>query len=591
MTAVANFLDEVVLTGSSADGPVQAWDVRTGMQLKAYKCVAPLPFFPPRRAADEPRRWAHGEAAPAPTVSDPTDLLLHPLHAPGRRRAAAAGCASSAKTTSVSARRDPPTHPPRRRLAERRQIPSPFTRSASSPRSVPSPTDPPVLSLPPDAVSAQVSKNALDVWGLDKESALHKFFVGEPMGVVASSPDGAFFAGGSLTGAAYVWECATGKLLRTWPAHFKAVSAMTFTPDGSMLVTGGHDTVVSAWTLATLLDPALATHPSPTPAHSWAEHSLPVTAIATGQCDGGGAGIVVSGSADRTCKIWTLGGGHLLRTISLPAAVCAVAVDACEATLYAGAADGRVFEVPLNASAAIGEAAAATATATGSMGPGRGDGRSGAAATLEGHTRAVSALACTADGERVVSASDDGTCRVWDVASRQTTHVLRHPRGLAFSALALAPRRRIVGDDGVGEKRKLAPLAPFSRFGGGGGGGGVGSGGKGSIRSWEGAPTVMRGGCASAVLRGNDEVTTFDRAGVEGSKRARGFEEVGGGGGGDDGGSTAARGEDVEELKARLAAAEAEAKAAKEETAAWKVKHGELRAFVAAELVNDAASK
>jgi hypothetical protein len=39
MAAVSHFLDEVVLTGSSAEGPVQAWDVRTGMQLKAYKCV------------------------------------------------------------------------------------------------------------------------------------------------------------------------------------------------------------------------------------------------------------------------------------------------------------------------------------------------------------------------------------------------------------------------------------------------------------------------------------------------------------------------------------------------------------------------
>ena len=107
-----------------------------GVQVRRASPV----FFPPRRAADEPRRWAHGEAAPAPTVSDPTDLPLHPLHAPGRRRAAAAGCASSEKTTSVSARRDPPTHPPRRRLAERRQIPSPFTRSASPPvNSVPLP--------------------------------------------------------------------------------------------------------------------------------------------------------------------------------------------------------------------------------------------------------------------------------------------------------------------------------------------------------------------------------------------------------------------------------------------------------------------
>lgn len=55
---------------------------------------------------------------------------------------------------------------------------------------------------PSAAVSAQVSKNALDVWGLDKESALHKFFVGEPMGTIAASPDGHFFAAGSLTGEA-----------------------------------------------------------------------------------------------------------------------------------------------------------------------------------------------------------------------------------------------------------------------------------------------------------------------------------------------------------------------------------------------------
>ena len=107
-----------------------------------------------------------------------------------------------------------------------------------------------------NAVSAQVSKNALDVWGLDKEAALHKFFVGEPMGVVASSPAGAFFAAGSLTGAAYLWEVSTGKLVRTWPAHFKAVSAIAFNTDGSVLVTGGDDTVVSVWCLAALLDPA-----------------------------------------------------------------------------------------------------------------------------------------------------------------------------------------------------------------------------------------------------------------------------------------------------------------------------------------------
>ena len=325
--------------------------------------------------------------------------------------------------------------PPRPPSAPATTLPPPpyrqtLTRSfaSSSPRS------PRVLS-----VSAQVSKNALDVWGLDKESALHKFFVGEPMGVIAASPDGAHFAAGSLTGAAYIWEVSTGRLVRTWPAHFKAISAMTFAAEGSVLVTAGEDTVVSAWSLSSLLDPAAGGTSGgvPTPLHSWAEHSLPVTSLACGNGGGGGACLVASASSDRTCKLWTLGGGHLLRTVSLPAALCSVALDACEATLYAGAADGRVFEVPLNA--------APSAAMDGA-----------AAAVLEGHTRAVSAIACTADGERVVTASEDGTCRIFDAASRQTTHVLRHPKSAPFTAIVAAPKWRIAGDGagaGAGARR------------------------------------------------------------------------------------------------------------------------------------------
>ena len=179
----------------------------------------------------------------------------------------------------MRARSEPTTNSRRRRRDY-------FTR-------IPTDQTPPKLPPPPfiNAVSAQVSKNALDVWGLDKESALHKFFVGEPMGVVASSPDGAFFAAGSLTGAAYLWEVSTGKLVRTWPAHFKAVSAIAFNSDGSVLVTGGDDTVVSVWCLAALLDPASTSSASVNPTHSWAEHSLPVASICVGTCGGGGAGL------------------------------------------------------------------------------------------------------------------------------------------------------------------------------------------------------------------------------------------------------------------------------------------------------------
>ena len=500
-------------------------------------------------------------------------------------------------------------------------------------------------------------------------------WLGPGAGVVAASPDGHFFAAGSLSGAAYVWEAGqtpppvtpplaalplvtarltapppvtprlaapltpsrcvwvapwlrvpTGRLVRTWPAHFKAVSAMCFAADGGVLVTAGEDTVVTAWSLPSLLDPAAGGGgggggAAPAPMYSWAEHSLPVTALACGGGvgnggggGGGGAVLVASASADRSCKLWTLGGGHLLRTVTLPSALTAVALDACEATLYAGAADGRVFEVPLNAAPPV---------AAGRVGGASGvSGSVAAAAVLEGHGRAVTALACTADGERVVSSSEDGTARVWDAASRQTTHILRHPRAAPITAIAMVPRARVAGDGtgggggggaGGGEKRKMAPLAPFSRFASGGGGGasGGGAGGRGGkLNAWEGAPLVMRG-CGAAAAAAAVTVAAGSGGGGGGGgdrggggaatlgKRARGEGDsgsvvaaVGGGGpatpgGGGGGGSV----EDVAALQRRVAAAESDAAAAREEAASWKKMHGELRAFVADELVTREAPK
>ena len=403
--------------------------------------------------------------------------------------------------------------------------------------------------------------------------------MGEPVSVVAASPDGTHFAAGALSGAVYVWEVSTGVLAKTWNAHFKAVSAVSFAAEGSVLVTAGEDTVVSAWSMASVLDPAAATAP-PVPTYSWAEHALPVTSLAVGGGPAGGAGgsaLVASASADRTCKIWTLGGGHLLRSVEFPAALACVALDACESTLYAGATDGRVFEVPLNAVANAGAGLA-----------GGGDDKrvanaSGAAAVLEGHARAVTAIQCSADGERVTSSSEDGTCRVWDAASRQTTHVLRHPKGSPIVALAVAPRARVAGDGagGAGERRKLAPLAPFSRFAGGAG---DASGGKqgGRLEPWEGAPVVLRG------VRFDDNETDARREGGSTPLRRIGGGPATGGGekreretdGEDD------REDSVVGLRERLAAAEADAAAAREETESWKKRHGELRAFVSEELVD-----
>ena len=140
-----------------------------------------------------------------------------------------------------------------------------------------------------------------------------------------------------------------------------------------------------------LSEGASAAAAAPAAAHTWTAHTLPVTGVAWGV--GAGAPLVASVSLDRSAKVWSLCGGALLRTLVFPAALTALALDAADWTLFAGAMNGRIYAAPLSGDACPAE--------------GGGSG----AYELAGHTRPVRALAAAADGRRLVSGSDDGTIK------------------------------------------------------------------------------------------------------------------------------------------------------------------------------------
>ena len=87
---------------------------------------------------------------------------------------------------------------------------------------------------------------------------------------------------------------------------------------------------------------------------------------------------------------------------------------------------------------------------------------------LEGHTAAVSSLLCVDQGSLLISASEDGGVRAWDVASRQCiqTTDLKAP----VSSLLAAPPP--LDSRQQENEQDLAPLAPLRKYGQAGAAGG-----------------------------------------------------------------------------------------------------------------------
>lgn len=318
-------------------------------------------------------------------------------------------------------------------------------------------------------LASQLGKGSLHFWTWHKDHVLQRAFTVEPMQALAASADGMFVAGGGSSGTIYIWAAGSGQLLRSWPAHCKAVTALVFSQhSGGIMLSGGEDTVVSAWLLMDVLDASLSQQAiqqqPPTPLYTWSEHTLPISSIHVGA--GHTNAIAVTASLDRSCKIWSLAQGTLLRSLTFPAAIHKVITDLGDHALYAGAADGRIFETSL-----VGEAPGVDSGS---------DRHEAGYYTLEGHSTAVACLATTTDANQMVSGTDDGVVTVWDLRSRQPIRTLQKAGKGPVTGLLVMDRPPFLaaGQGGRGAKltasaqnssskkgpQRPQPLAPFSKY-------------------------------------------------------------------------------------------------------------------------------
>jgi WD40 repeat protein len=229
-------------------------------------------------------------------------------------------------------------------------------------------------------------------------------------------------------------------LSRVFEAHLNAVNAVAVLPDGR-IVSGSADRTLRVWDVESGASVATL--------HG---HQGPVGAVAV-LADGR----IVSGARDNTLRVWSLESGTCTATFEgHKQRVNAVAVLA-DGRIVSASLDNslRVWDVESGTTLAILEGHLNSVNAVAVLADGRivsassdkslrvWDLESGrCVATLVGHQDRVNAVAVLGDG-RIVSASTDNTVRVWNVESGSTVAILTGHR-LSVLAVAVLDDRRIV---------------------------------------------------------------------------------------------------------------------------------------------------
>jgi WD40 repeat protein len=252
-------------------------------------------------------------------------------------------------------------------------------------------------------------------------------------------------------GAVRLWSAHATEDARVFVGHREQVWSLAFAPDGERLASCGSDGSVRVWRTASERTVPLIIRPQ-------AQQKLLRVAWSPG------GRVLATGGGDGALRLWDAESGRELRRIDAHDGwVHGVAFDAAGQRLLSGGLDGSVcaFDVESGARlwqwrglgaitdvawAADGVRVAIAADARAVVR--RVDG--GAADVVVGHDKRVYAVSFSPDGERLATASLDGSARVWRARDGAPLAVLRgHRLGLRSVAFGDGERLATGGWDGT----------------------------------------------------------------------------------------------------------------------------------------------
>jgi WD40 repeat protein/tRNA A-37 threonylcarbamoyl transferase component Bud32 len=266
------------------------------------------------------------------------------------------------------------------------------------------------------------------LWDATTGTAIRTFDAGEGRVVMAElSPAGDLLVTvGHEDHITRLWDVATGRQVRAFAGHEIWPFAAHFSPDGKRIVTTSFDGSARVWSTSTGEELA----------------KLPTTNYVEAAFDAAGN---VYTANDRTVMRWD---GGTTAVVEHPAPIVELVVSG--GLSASASADGTVRVRDLISNVTRGFAAGLEITAMTFDRTGKrlavAGGNEGQLwdtvtgkrlAVLRGHTGLVFALAFAHDGQRIATASSDGTARIWDASSGQMLGLI--PAGDAVSSVAFSP--------------------------------------------------------------------------------------------------------------------------------------------------------
>lgn len=225
---------------------------------------------------------------------------------------------------------------------------------------------------------------------------------------VSFSPDGSLLVQGDDQGLLRIWNVSSGECLKTFQGHAGRIWSVTFSPDGKTFVTGGDDNIVKLWEVG-----REAEKEGENCLKTFHGHTTMVWSTAISP-DGG---MLASGGFERTVKLWQVD------VEDSPAVlqghnnfVWSVAFSPDGKILASGNNDGEVRLWQVDSGRCL--------------------------VTLQNGNNPIGALAFSRDGKTLLSGGDDETVTRWNVANeedeREPGRKILQSHGFANWAKAMA---------------------------------------------------------------------------------------------------------------------------------------------------------